>query len=412
MAEENSVQSSLNSAFKTAAQVGKFALKKGVDAGLTLASGGTSKALQFGAKAVKGLQKASQITGAVGKQKEDKTWLWVLIGIVGFFILIIICIIVIPAAFITESLEKVKIPFAVSSEYIAASKVVSPADIENSQLPYTFEYTITITAIKENLSDVEFIDSFTVYQNSISKSFNPGKFDFDGIEPGSNKIGEIKVGEPKIFSYKITLDNTYKDSLILNDIIVKAKVSGLPKQVKANASITIGSPTGCFTFTGPWTDEEKTKELAAIAKIFFSPKFAGDLCKNPIKPITLIRQKGNDWCRAPQGGSEIYITDKCLRTEENTLRSLAHEAGHIYASRNSQTYANFITSIISFSGGQQLEDFLCSYPLTKSIDEDFPETISVYITNQFYPGYSFPACGPIDLQQDYPRHYNFIKYLF
>ena len=415
MTEKSSVESSLNSAFQTAGQIGKFALKKGIDAGLALASGGTSKALQLGVKTITGLRRASQVAGAVKAGKEDKTWLWVLIGIAGFFVLIIILIIAIPAAFITKGLEKIKLPFAYSSEYIAVSKTVSPPHIENSQLPYEFEYYITINALKENLSDVEFVETFTVYQGGSSKPFSPIKTEAQGIDPSSNKIGEIKVGEPKIFSFKITLDNTYKDSLVLNDIVVRGRIGIVQKQVKANAAITIGNPTGCFVFEGPWTNDEKNLELNAISKLLSSNKFANDLCKNPIQPITLIRINIDDWCRAPKNSSEIHIKNKCLGTEANTLRSLAHEAGHIYAYRDSNnTYAKFVAAILSLSGTKQLEDFLCSYPLIKTIDEDFPETISVFVMNQYYPDHLYPACGykPINLQTDYERHYNFIKDLF
>lgn len=422
--EQNSVQSSLNSAFKTAGEAGKFLLKKGVDAGLTLALGGSNKILQTGKKVIDVLKLFGKT-----RKKEDKTWVFVLLGIAVFFVLITIFIIIIPAAFITEILGKLKLPFTASSEYIAVSKVVYPSTIENSQLPYEFSYTITINAVKEDLKNVEFVETFTVYQNGTSKSFNPIKTELDGITQGVNKIGEIKVGEPKIFSYKITLDTTYQDSFVFNDLLVKAVVGGFPKQVKTSAGITIGQPSGCFIFSGPWTSEEKTKESQAIGKLLSFTKYRDTLCKNG--SIFLIRENVKDYAHCDSENSRIYITNgstgKTFESEQLILYTLAHESGHIYLKRNLSIFGKFLVNVLGITTGFG-ENLLCSYPINLDeecqklklsqaacndlkFSEDFAETIAVFVMNKFYPDHFYSNCnGELDLESRYKEHYTFAKY--
>jgi len=413
MAEENPVSSSLGSALQTAGEVGKFALKKGVDAGLAALSGGTSKAIQLGVKALRGLKKASQITGAVRQSEDNKTTLFLILGFGALFFLIIVLIIIIPAAFVAKSVEKLKIPFADSSDYIAVSKVVNPSNIKNEELPREFAYIIAISAIKEKITNVQITDSFKYYQGGNQKSFTPFKKEVQGSIMLPQKIDEIRVGEPKIYGYKIALDESFKDSLVVNEIWVKGNMGPFTKEIKTYAAIIIGSSPGCFSFSDSkdkWSDSEKSQVTEAVAKILSSPGYSQNLCQKG--PIELIRERKNDYAHADSRNSKIYLTNGSsggtFNSQEVILYTLSHESGHIFANRNSYIYNKFFRNLFNPFGGQQ-EDYICSYPLKKTPDEDFPETIAVFIMNKFYPNYPYVHCGnkPINLQTDYPKHYNF-----
>lgn len=165
--------------------------------------------------------------------------------------------------------------------------------------------------------------------------------------------------------------------------------------------------SGCFVLSGQWTEEDKTLITGAINKILSHSKYATALCKNG-QPINLVRVSStpSGWCEA--NSSNIDLVDKCLGNEENTLYSLAHETGHIYSARNPEIYAAYLKQI--GSPNLPLEEFLCSYPLDKSYGEDFPETFAVSITNYHYPNHYYRNCSKtINMQNDYPLHYNFVK---
>lgn len=89
--------------FKSAANSLKTAAKVAMDAGLALATAGGSAGLKV---AVKVGQKTANVLNALGslkpkeEEKKDKTWLWVLIGIVIFFTLPILVIGSIGGAFV------------------------------------------------------------------------------------------------------------------------------------------------------------------------------------------------------------------------------------------------------------------------------------------------------------------------
>lgn len=167
---------------------------------------------------------------------------------------------------------------------------------------------------------------------------------------------------------------------------------------------------GCFIFSGDWTTEDKALANGALAKILSFKKYADVLCEDD-KKIGLVRKNSSDWCSA--GSGFITVTDRCLGTADNTLYSLAHESGHIYYQRSPETYASFGINVCGANG--PTEGYICSYPIPPlSCGEDFPETIAVYIMNQFNKSYTFlGGCKKaIDLEKDYWTHYNFIYKYF
>jgi len=408
---ENSSQSPLNSAFQTAGDLGKFALKKGIDVALTTASGGTSKLLQLGAKSIKALSTLS----ALGGKKEDKDWFLILIG-GGLLLFLIIIVTTTLSSFIQEGVNKIATTFRSGDNFIEVTKTVSPSKIENPDLnpEAVFTYTISITAKEKRLSDIDLSETFTVFKENSSRTLTPVHKELTGIAPLPRKIEEIKPRETKIFGYQIVLHPGLEDSVVSNNLTVKAnKVedSLVSKEVKVSATIVIGSPTGCFTFLGNWTEEEKSLELNAITKLLSNANYSNTLCKNPTKPIELIREQKCDFAHADSKNSKIFITNgsncSSFRSEEIILYTLIHESGHIYSFRNSDKYRKFVNDVHS---PFKEKIFLCSYPLGKRIDEDFPETIAIYLMNQYYPNHLWAGCGnkPINLQTDYPNHYNFI----
>ncbi len=418
MADGSSQESPLGSALQATKKAVSAGIKVGLDTALTAATAGTSKVVQVGLKLL-----------GMGIDEESLKKIVLIAG--GVLLLVIFLITTLVGGLINEAASKVTTTFGSSGQFLEATKTVTPNHIENSELPHTFTYTINVTAKDKGLSEVKFIqEKFTVFQKNGSRA------DLIPTHNPLETIDKINPGQSKITQYSITLSNKalLEDSIVVNDVIIESKVedSLIPKKVKASAVLTIGKPTGCFTFTGPWSESEKNLELEAIAKLMIGQKFANDLCKNPLQSIELIRDNTQNGCEANSRNSQIFIRNNCLGNEENALYALAHESGHVYATRNNSTYGQFITTIVSLSGGKQLEPFLCSYPLDLDLEcqkrgwkptdgncislklsEDFAETMAVFIMNQFYSSHPYPKCNnqPVNLEGEYPRHYNFIKYL-
>lgn len=157
---------------------------------------------------------------------------------------------------------------------------------------------------------------------------------------------------------------------------------------------------GCFTFAGEWSSSDKELINKSVATLLNYPAFINSVCSRGA--INLVRKNEDDYCFVNLN-LDIDIANKCLGNLENTLYSLSHELGHVLAV-NSNLYFQFLDQV------GNSESFLCSYPLTKTFPEDFPETVAVYIMNRIYPNHSYGACGgPINMTNRYPVHYNFIN---
>lgn len=134
MEKKGSVKSSFDSALNTAGKIGKLAFDNIV---LPLVTGGTSKAAQLlgklGPKALKGLS----LLGAPGipTKKQDKTWLYILIGIIVIFFLPILVIMMTTSAFVS--------PQGLGSlENLPGASVITPAPLQCSNARHEAEKII------------------------------------------------------------------------------------------------------------------------------------------------------------------------------------------------------------------------------------------------------------------------------
>ncbi|MGI5826166.1 MAG: cell envelope integrity protein TolA [Patescibacteria group bacterium] len=290
---------------------------------------------------------------------------------------------------------------------------IEPSKISNESLPQTFKVIVRIINKDQKLTDVKM-------QAQLKRISGTSTSDISSLILAQIPSWEtINESETETFEFTVTISNNtdYHNAIILADIVVDAKVGDIQDRetVKRSASAMIGNIEHCFAFVGNWNETDKNLELEAILRIQqFSPKYMADLCQN--QTINLVRDYTKlGYCYVPNKNT-IIIRDICLYTAANTLYSLVHESGHIYTHRNWPSYVLFRDTVLH-SGpiyGLLSESYLCSYPFVKSDSEDFAETIAVYIQNHYFPGHLFRACGskPIDLQNSYPKHYNFIISLF
>lgn len=287
------------------------------------------------------------------------------------------------------------------SLYVEVQKTAVPNQITNNQLPTTVNYTLVIKALEKDLTNVRIEDQFSVFQQGISPSISPPS------PPTPDQIGTITSTQPYTYSYSISLGPELADSIITNTITVTADVTDGPvnERVTVNALVQVGqsSSTNCFILDSSWNKPEEIAFISqAINALNASSVYVNKLC--PAGPITIERDYSDPGYggEAPHNSSRIIFYDRGPVNFSGTLHVLAHESAHILTYRNSIFYGNFLDSGISIEDG-----FLCSYRLNKTIAEDFPETIAVYVT---YKIMSYSACnGTIDMPVDYPRHFEFAR---
>jgi murein DD-endopeptidase MepM/ murein hydrolase activator NlpD len=121
--------------------------------------------------------------------------------------------------------------------YIDVTKVASPTGpFENSALPLKINYTITITAKKEDLTNASFTNECSVTTKSGSqKCTAPTVVIPNGIVP---------VGKPFTFTYEANYNSSYKDSFVTDTVTVSAKVTSQGRMQTADSSVSvkIGAP--------------------------------------------------------------------------------------------------------------------------------------------------------------------------
>lgn len=121
------------------------------------------------------------------------------------------------------------------SPYIDVKKVAEPAGpFENSEVPKTIKYTITITAKKGNLTNIEIKDLCQVISRTVSDCPTHSL-------PSAPET--ISPSSPFTFSYTMLFDSRYTDSTTINTVTVNASVEGRTSaSASTSASVTIGNP--------------------------------------------------------------------------------------------------------------------------------------------------------------------------
>ncbi len=124
----------------------------------------------------------------------------------------------------------------IDSAYIEVTKTPNSTAYENSEIPITTVYTITIEAERGSLSEI--IIDYSCYATT-----EEGVIDCppDPILPDPPDI--ISATQPYVFEYSMTYGPTYTDSRISDIITVTATAEGVEDEMSVgSASISIGSP--------------------------------------------------------------------------------------------------------------------------------------------------------------------------
>jgi len=293
------------------------------------------------------------------------------------------------------------VPPVISTEenpYISITKVAAPeGPFQNSQLPRSIKYTVTIAAKKGPLTNISYNETCNVSKKGGTANCPDVKSQIP--QPPDT----ISPSVPVTFDYTTTYTKEFTDSIVTNTFSVSAYESGGENiTTSGSSSVIFGSPpTGCFTFADGWNNTEKSKEIDAITKVSRATTYMATLCSNG--PINLHRVGSGSGCGGGGGvvtsANDIEIYDAGVNCSTFvTFYTLAHESGHIYAHRTSK-YTEFLDS------GATDEGLICTYPNSLAKSEDFAEMIALYYTK--VAGSTKAACMRGTLQTAYPLHWDF-----
>ncbi|MDO8452464.1 MAG: hypothetical protein Q7S79_01805 [bacterium] len=283
---------------------------------------------------------------------------------------------------------------AVQSEYIDVVATVNPNSYKGS-FPKDFEFTIVVTAKKANLTNVKLDEAFSVY----ASKGNPSP---PSIEKHTLPT-EMAQGKSETIKYTLSLDSDYDNAIVTNTVTVSADAFEGPKDEKTitSTSTLIGDvPTGCFAFSGNWTDDKRALILQAIGTMARSTAFMGNICRGGT-PVTLVRSYESKSYGGMRNGNTVTLYDLGVSDKMSTLYTLAHESGHIVDGRNPDFFRDFPKEIKG-------EGSIPTYPLTPSPPEDFAETIADYVV---WKEMSFCCIKgeryKLNMPTDFSKHYRF-----
>lgn len=279
--------------------------------------------------------------------------------------------------------------------YISVTKDVGPqTSYENSDLPVTVTYTITVKAKKGTLENIKFNDDCEVIKEKET-------FKCESTLPEATPA-IISPVEDYTFSVQKTYSGSrYNDSLIINSFSVIADTSDVKGTTSTGASsLIIGNPpTACYTFVGNWPANYRANVQAAITYLTGHWKnFMVKACYGG-QEIQLKYEvsKGNYWGWASSGG-HITLYKAGLGNLTNAIYILAHETGHIVSWRIPNIMKQFLDT-----KNLRGEEPICSYSATTNPYEAFAESAALYGSPKtFY-------CMNNSFQSKYPYHYDFAE---
>lgn len=283
------------------------------------------------------------------------------------------------------------------NQYIDVTKTATPAGpFKNSDLPLKIKYNITITAKKSALTNVKITDTCTVVTKEGQQPCQSPPI----VAPN----GTIAVGAPLTFSYEAIYNSTYTDALVLNTVKVTANVieETALQTAEGSYSIIIGNPpTECFEFDKSWANQVtgKANVSKAILKMSAAKTYMATLCKGGKITLTYSTKNVKYGGEIINGGITLYRPGTYL-SDLVTLYTLAHESGHIYAHRTSADE--------KFADDPKVkgEGYICTYPMGKTTNEDFAETIALYISK--VAGSTQAGCMS-NFRTQYPNHWSFAR---
>jgi hypothetical protein len=291
------------------------------------------------------------------------------------------------------------------SKYFSVEKTATPNSFTEEQLQkagqVTVDYEITITAKSDNITVSNIEDSFSSYPN------------VSGLPTATTALPsppQLTAGDSYTYNYSARFGQQFLDSIVSNQVTITVDVENGPsgEQSADAATVTFGeAPTLCFTFSGPWTAQEKAWEMQAMGHLSQYPKFVSLLCSGGDINLKRVQESGGGWWSS---ANEITIYNGGVKTYEVALYTLAHESGHVIDYRNpglGPYHGN--PNEFNNSNAFQTEGLLPTYPnqgvsgLTR-IKESFAESIGLYVV---WDKLVFRCCGQVDYPNEYPLHYNF-----
>lgn len=247
--------------------------------------------------------------------------------------------------------------------YIGVVKEVSPlGPFENSDIPLTVTYTITVSARRGTLTEISFHHECEIITER-------GKFLCDAPLPDSTPTN-ISPVEPYVFTYTQTYSEaTYRDSVVINTFTVKADAPEAKGQSASGAvSIIIGKPpTACYNVAGNWPSTERANIISAISNLVGNySSFVSRLCA-AYSQVNLYYDPSKVcgiWGCAP-GGNSIYFNSGGLGNVRNATYILAHESGHVLAYGTPSLYQAYLAfpgtiselPVCSYGGASPAEGF-------------------------------------------------------
>lgn len=425
MAEQQSQKPS--TASKAASTIGNVAVDKGMRiaatrlAATTVGAGVGRLVLEAGLLVKKGIRRIGQAVGLVGKNTQETLGramafsgalmasallsVGIAVGaaiVIGIPVVALIMFIINTGAYVApyETIGGgAYVPS--NSQYINVTKVASPAGpFQNSALPLTINYTITISATTEILTDISFTDNCIVTKTGETLScptFNPA------IPQAPEQLAP---GETFTINYSAEFSGSYTDSITINSLIVTATAGANPGQRSTGtASIIIGNPpTECFVFEG-WPEQERLLQTQAIAQMAVAQSFMARLCAGG--PITLIYSTADTgYGGFHHGNRRVTIYPRGRGSLPNRFYTLTHEIGHVFGA----AYNNILFQYRD-DASVRSEAPICTYPLpAQPWFEDFAEMIALYFSQNPVSTYrDFRCLNGQTFPEVYPRHWQWAR---
>ncbi len=320
---------------------------------------------------------------------------------------------------------------AQDNPYIKVTKTANPpGPFKNSDLPFSVEYTITITAKKETLTNVTF-----KYDCQVLKDGGGTCPPVAPAIPTAPTDGSITTAAPFTFKYTQNYSVAFQDSLVMDNLTVTANVASDPASQKSSgfAAIIIGNPpTKCFVLDASWPDRERGIMLQAIAQIVLQTGYTNKLCSRGNVNLvygnshacysnsagtTFFRPGGCQSGEIEYGGRTTYPSISfytlALSNFNSAFYTLSHESGHIFQGAQPSIWGIFRDTLPLPSDNN---GYICTYPIKNVVDsnlatrENFAESIALYIRNGSLSSGTrdFTCLGGQTFQQKYPEYYNYM----
>lgn len=319
---------------------------------------------------------------------------------------------IVPPATSISGLPEAGTITTIFSPYIDIQKIASPAGpFKNSDLGggLAIKYTVRIRPKKGALTNLKFENKCqAIKKNSLVNCDSPIP------DKDKDKIPEsLDPGNTFEFSYTTTYTSgNFEDSLVLDTFQVTA--DAFPEKTgavaAASASIIIGNPpTACFDFADGWPGREKNMAIQAMAFLSANvPSYMARVCAGG--KVTLHPTGGGEgWGYVPGTRDINFNLPGGFKNIKDAVYILAHESGHIFVQSYGAIYKKYVDTVWSPEA-----TLICTYPLTNSVSESFPESIADYISDSpISPGIppgilSFGCLGGRTFQEVYPNHWNFV----